>query len=273
MKSRCHEVLKKWAFLAKPLVQAEADWSPIKRITGIGMRLIREEAKSTEELVKRSRKHFNRLGEPLDADFGLHRWLRTAREEAYSAWLAWVLEQFDNAHDIHKIFSMKPPQREYKGPIKCELEEWVEEGHSGHGGKVDILVKIGDRKAMVLEIKIGDADEADTGKQTGYAKSFGKSATKFLVATSGTEHKYKGGFELKTWSNICVQLRGLVPRARMCNMQKTLTLAFVGAVEQNVLGFPSVASQILKHHGPGLSVDMRHHIEKGMVTNAIARRD
>lgn len=269
-KSRCHEVLKKWAFVAKPVVEAEADWTPTKRITAIGIQLIGEEAKKTKELVEQSKKNFNQLGEPLDADFGLHRWLRTAREEAYSAWLAWALEQFDNASDIHKIFSMKPPQHEYVGTIKCKLEEWVEEGHSGHGGRVDILVTIDGKQAIVLEVKIGDADEADTGKQTGYAKSF-KAATKFLVATSGTEHKYKGGFELKTWSNICVQLRRLVPGAKISPMKKALTLAFVGAVELNILGFPSV-HRILKQ-GLGFPAEMRNHIQEGMVTNAIARRD
>lgn len=208
-----------------------------------------EKEKDYKVLLKKSGLRFRPLDDPFAVDLGLHKWLSDAREEAYSSWLAWVLMLLSKSKHVEEVFSIDFGYS-VEGAIRCELEEWVHEGHVGQSGKIDILVHFQEMPALVIEVKVGDADDADRGKQTGYAKSFrkkktfGKSVTKILLASSGEQRKYEGGFVLKKWDQVCVNLRRLVPILGLNLNQKAIILAFVGAVEQNIADLPDITSHI-----------------------------
>jgi hypothetical protein len=47
--------------------------------------------------------------DPLNFDLGVHRWLKEDREEAYSDWLKWIIEQLRLPVLVAKIFGIKEP--------------------------------------------------------------------------------------------------------------------------------------------------------------------
>jgi hypothetical protein len=44
-------------------------------------------------------------------DFGVHRWLRASREEAYSDWLEWIVRQLETGPDVFSFFGLTVPSR------------------------------------------------------------------------------------------------------------------------------------------------------------------
>ncbi len=243
MEKYCLRLFRSWASLGRELSQSEGNWNHTKNFRKAGVSYRCEKENTYKKLLKKSQRRFWPLSDPFSVDLGLHRWLSLAREEAYSSWLAWILEQLKTSQYIEKIFMVKI-KHPFPGQVSCELEEWVSEGNLRQSGRIDILISIGGSHALVLEVKVGDADYADTGKQTGYAKSFGGRVRKILLARSGEKGRYEGGFVLRRWDQICVNLRRLVPELELNHIQKALILAFVGAVEQNIAGLSSNAKQI-----------------------------
>lgn len=232
-------LFRRWASLGRELSQSEGNWNHTRNFRKAGMSYLSEKENAYKKLLKKSQRRFRPLSDPFSVNLGLHRWLSLAREEAYSSWLAWILEQLETSEYVDKVLMVKRKRR-LPGEVSCELEEWVSEGDLKQSGRIDILISFGRTHALVLEIKVGDADYADTGKQTGYAKSFGKSVQKILLARSGEKDRYEGDFVLRRWDQICVNLRRLVPELKLNHIQKALILAFVGAVEQNIAGYPTI---------------------------------
>jgi hypothetical protein len=66
------------------------------------------DAERLRGLLDESREKMKPLGDPLDLDVGLHRWLNAEREEAYSDWLEWVVSQAKTAARIYRLFGSKP---------------------------------------------------------------------------------------------------------------------------------------------------------------------
>ena len=59
-------------------------------------------------LLKRSSANtFPGLGDPLDIDFGAHRWLRSTREKSYSDWLARIINRQAKAERILPLFGIE----------------------------------------------------------------------------------------------------------------------------------------------------------------------
>lgn len=54
---------------------------------------LRLEAERLRRVLRESNRRLRPLFDPLNSDFGLLRWLASGREEAYSDWLEWILEQ------------------------------------------------------------------------------------------------------------------------------------------------------------------------------------
>jgi len=100
---------------------------------------------------------------------------------------------------------------------------------------------------LVVETKVGHADRSDTAKQYGYAewlKMQEGETYPILLASDGDKREYDGDFRLLKWAELCLALRRLV--MKLCANERivlaAMTLAFVGAVEQNLLGFSITAA-------------------------------
>ena len=104
------------------------------------------------------------------------------------------------------------------------------------------MIRIGGHAVIVVEVKKTDADIADTEKQKGYwawLQNQPETLKKaILLANGGCEESYDQ-FRLITWADVCVELRRFA--SALCAQNELLLaamiLAFIGAVEQNLLGF------------------------------------
>jgi hypothetical protein len=231
-------------------------------------RLFEEQAERVASMLEESGRRLHPLGKPLATDFAVHRWLAGDREEAYSDWLQWVLLQLHDPDDVLRLLGVNE-RVDWSGwrggPPEVNRELPVPEGHEGQGGRLDLLVRYTGIAVLVVEVKKTGADEADTAKQAGYLAWFRGQPEPhrlpILLATEAEEDLYEG-FRFLPWSELCLGLRR-VARDRLGDgkgVVAALTLAFAGAVEQNLLGFS--APRARRHHPAGVNPRLTGYLER-----------
>lgn len=252
-------VLRQWAGLWTEVESSRtgsldpAEWSSVQVLIEAMTSRLDMQCRRLQNLLCASNRQLAPLGDPLTVDLGLHRWLAADREEAYSDWLAWVLSQLPATRMLYGLFGLHcPPELEHaKIQPLVDREPVAPFGHMGSTGRLDLLIKLKTRTIMVIEVKTGSADESDTDKHKGYKQSVPEGTPLVLIATDG-EHPEYNGFQLRLWASVCQELRKLIPDLipdRGITVA-ALILAFVGAVEQNLLRFhswmadPSVVQQV-----------------------------
>jgi hypothetical protein len=221
-----------------------ARWEEARRFEASARQLFKSQCGRVEALLAESAKRLTPFQDPLVTDFGLHRWLAGDREEAYSDWLQWILLQIESPADLFQILgveSLPPGLLEWRqGRPSVGREFPVPRGHAGHAGRLDLWVRYNGQALVVVEIKKADAEGADTRKQAGYKAWLDAQPEphKFaiLIATEAEENHYEG-FGFLSWADLCLAMRrfarSLCGKRRL--MVATMTLAFAGAVEQNLL--------------------------------------
>jgi hypothetical protein len=111
---------------------------------------------------------------------------------------------------------------------------------------LDCVLQFGREAVIVIEVKLTNADATDTAKQVGYSRWLNDQQVCFkkalLLATGGKGEDYYT-FTLLRWKDVCQRLRRLLPE--LCCEHEIITAAliagFIGAVEQNLLGVPSLS--------------------------------
>lgn len=240
------ELLRSWAALGHQLAHAPhrtPSWEPVQRIATAAVAFFAHERERVNDLLKQSDAKLAPLTDPLSLDLGLHRWLAADREEAYSDWLAWAVQQLADPRDVFDLFGVDaPPGCESWGAPEVEREVIVPSGHEDRSGRLDLVIRYAGRALLVVEAKLGSAEDADTAKQEGYAKWVDVQPEPFrqsrLLATDAEELQSEGDFELVRWEHVCQRFRRLALKyiaAKRVSVA-ALTLAFVAAVEQNLLG-------------------------------------
>src|SRR5439155_19954927 len=113
------------------------------------------------------------------------------------------------------------------------------------------------------------ADQSDTAKQEGYKSWLDSQEVEHrkpvLLAVDAKEMRYAGDFQFVAWANLCLELRRLVAELRDKNkfLACSMILAFVGAVEQNLLGLSAKSvKQIRAGRGTGFNSKILEHLEK-----------
>src|SRR5437016_10172624 len=83
------------------------DWLPAQRMM-VAMRDWGEVQKQNyRDILDKSEACLAPFGEPLRVDFGTHGWLKEDREESYSAWLAWIVEQLESPREVFGLFNLE----------------------------------------------------------------------------------------------------------------------------------------------------------------------
>jgi len=231
-------VLRHWADLykSKRITPAAADWSAAQRLVKAALRDADGAMAEIRVLLDRSNNSLFPLCDPLLTDLGVHRWLRAEREEAYSDWLHWILDQIDDAEGVLRLLGVSDDQvinccRKKKLAVSREVVT--------DKGRFDLLLTC-DNFCMIVELKTVSAEKAETGKQSRYSDWLSKHPAKHKVATllvAAAQDKDYWGFTPLLWADLCTNLRRLVPslKEEIGLSKAALVLAFVGAVESNLL--------------------------------------
>jgi hypothetical protein len=241
-------ILRNWASLGASLrsthIPAASTWNALRQLIELTRLKLAGDREQLLSLLHQARALLAPLEDPFDMDLGLHRWLDSEREEAYSDWLEWVLAQTDGPPQLLKLLDLDVETDTIRdcGDIEIERECCIPHGHEDREGRLDLVVRLGHQLIIVIEVKKGDADAADTIKHDGYSRWLEKQPhlhrRALLLAVSATEEVYRG-FQFLSWSTLCINMRQMA--VELCTKPRVATgamvLAFVAAVEQNLLGF------------------------------------
>lgn len=217
-----------------------------------------------QQIVRRTAELFPLLGEPLEAlDFSEHRWLGEHREEAYSDWLQWIIGQADPV-EVLQVFGADDPEviPSCRGcSVAVVRERYVSEGHEGSPGRLDLDIEFGDAALLVVEVKLSDAESADTKKGRGYRRSVEREYEddrhkKYIILVLDASDEDYFGFKPRLWADSCIQLRLMA--VRLCRqgqlLRAAMILAFVSAVERSLLKLEPLAGRSDDHVAAALSL-------------------
>jgi hypothetical protein len=251
------QALRSWGALGADIVVGRAarfmNWAPAHQLLSAARPVLLENATELNRLLKQWNRLITPLEDPFLTDFGVHRWLRNSREESYSDWLDWAVRNLDDPCDVLSLLRIRlpfPVSRLRKHRWQVSREYVTERGHAGHGGRVDLHLVVPNLVSIQVEVKLGDADTADTAKQSGYARSARKhgvprgSRLCCLITTGADRARYAGNYVPVKWLHVSCMLRCLtVKYVRSDKIAKaSLLLGFAGAIEQNLLGYSGVSS-------------------------------
>ncbi len=246
------EVLKRWTSLGKSLrlsrssaFSLQVSFNNSFRSLIAKYKILREiEFRELGAVVRQSNELLKPLGEPLQRNLALNRWLLGAREEAYSDWLAWLFTQMTN-EELASVLSL-PKLRDLKfgtSQPRAEREIRVDHGHESRSGRLDILLHLQDLAIIVLEVKLGSDIVADTKKQVGYIKSieldptFCKLSRNYIILLTKSEKDVIDGFEVREYAILCRNLRRLA--TAWISQEKlfaaTAMIMIVASIEHNLL--------------------------------------
>jgi hypothetical protein len=179
------------------------------------------------------------FGEPLRVDFGTHRWLRDDREESYTAWLGWIIEQIKEPDLVFRLFGIEghAAANAARGAVFRGADREVPILENTR--RRDLVLRYEGQVLVVVEVKVTDADSAETAKQAEYSGWMREQPEPFqraiLLATDASKEEYEG-FHFVSWGHVCIELRRIA--RRYCSTRPivaAMILAFVSAVERNLL--------------------------------------
>jgi hypothetical protein len=236
------EVLRQWASLASSA--RGANWEAMQAFIGAAKPKLAAKESQMQQLLDRSNARLAPILDPLHTDFALHRWLKGEREEAYSDWLAWTLQQLGSVADILNVLDIATanvPASDLGLTPTVTREVYVTPKEGPPARRLDLLVQYDEKVLAVIEVKVVRPEKADLDKDKYYwqwARSRNRDAATVLLALDGDPEDCRP-FVLLTWARLCLNLRRLLPKLRGQKgvVAAALTAAFIGAVEQNLLAF------------------------------------
>jgi hypothetical protein len=233
------DVLFRWADIGGrplPSVPYRVPWGPSARMIEAAERDAQRARLALDELLKTSAKEFPRVGDPLLMDFGMHRWLGEECELAYSDWLAWILEQRSDSRAVLSLFGIEAER--LAGTSYTAHREF-----SVRDGRIDLVIRFNDTAVLAVEIKTtSEPDEEQLERFGDWLSREAQPLGLVLLAKSKPASLGPGGWSFRRWEDIASGLRTW--SADWCEegqlMMAAMTLAFCGAVEQNLLGYGRV---------------------------------
>ena len=255
--NRLASALRHWAQLGRTSLalkpRREVSWEGVNRMTSAAKALSHAQIGRLRGLLLESNSLLAPLTDPLLSDFDLHRWLVEEREEIYSDWLEWLLRQLPTIGDVFDVLGIRKPEDIASNTLvtfSTNREAWVKLPHWESFRRLDLVVRCSRRVLVLIEVKKTSADWAEVEKQRDYAEwsKLQPESNKYLVLLAkGGERPEYYGFQLRTYRNLCLALREkvrrLIEKQRMPIATGALVLAYVGTVEQNLLGLSSAAAR------------------------------
>ena len=202
----------------------------------------------TKMLLEESSKRLSPFQDPFCIDLSSNRWFAGHREEGYSDWLEWIIEQLKDQRLVFTLLDIDDEMLKECEGIKPDVqrEEWVKEGHEGQEGRLDITIRYQSKLLIQVEVKTDSAEESDIDKNVGYKKSLkeyeGKQYHRLLVTEA--EKTTYDDYKVLKWADICIKLRNMVSEKQIEQpLAASLILSFAGAVEQTLLELPNIHAE------------------------------
>jgi hypothetical protein len=243
-------------------------WAPVEAMLHAAKAHSKQCETKLKGLLDKSDSRLKRLKDPLRANVGLHRWLSEDHEEAYSDWLAWMLEELNKVNtDLLELLGVPAP------PGVASLDVAIEREYRITGGRLDLLIRFGQQALLIVEVKVTSADDAQVSKHKVYCQWLKRQEELYhlrglqpvLLAVDAGEAEYEG-FAPLLWEDFCVRVRRMLPKIqhRLGIVTAAMFVAFIGAVEQNLLHLVQPGSQ-----GIGQSLFYARtadHLERSLTT-------
>jgi hypothetical protein len=274
-------LLQQWAHLGIENMVArqqwKCDWTPARRLIEAARDRLLLESERLRGVLERSNARLTPLADPLLTDFGACRWLAGAREEVYSDWLMWIVEQLQTPEYVLRLFGIDDPVDIalcQQTPVTVQREFPVPQGHDDQSGRLDLVIRYVGKVLIVVEVKKARAEAADTLKQRGYMQWIEAQPEPrkhpILLVVDADQEDYEG-FIPWHWSSLSVVLRHVAQT--LCRdpqrvVLAAMILAFVGAVEQNLLAFSTpLLQRIYSGHSVRVPSEIGDHIEASFQEN------
>lgn len=240
------------------------NWDFVEAIIQGGLDDSKLATSKLKDLLHKSRSKLSPLSDPLLVDLGMHRWLLAEREEAYSDWLAWIIEQIPRAETMLRLLNVQDQELlKFCSGQKIRVRREV----VINAGRLDLVLEVGHDALLLIEVKMVPADIADTEKQKGYCNWFYSQPHKFkptpiLLVLEAQKENYHGFVPLR-WRQLCVGLRRLFPEIyrHLEYTKAALVLSFIGAVEANLLRLATPYDPVKRALLFGRTID---HIEESL---------
>jgi hypothetical protein len=227
------ELIRRWGALHR---LPNVSWNAVSSMVKAAESHARENEAQLRKLLEASDRNLAPLCDPLCADAGLNRWLKGEREEAYSDWLAWILQQISQPERLLSLLQISDP--DFAAQCEDQKVEVLRE-QVIPGGRLDVVLEFGAVALVVIEVKTTTAENAETAKQRRYrewCESRGVPYRLVLLCAEAEEEEYEGFIAL-SWADFCLEVRRLI-RTLMgeIGLVKTaMIIGYIGAVENNVL--------------------------------------
>lgn len=199
--------------------------------------------------------------EPFRVDLGLHRWLHDESEPAYSDWLQWIAQALENKEWILRLLgvpngsSIIDAATPKATAVRREVPVWERKG-GGLIGFLDLDIWFRPEARVVVEVKTFD-DSFEKQIRYKQALDVDEVETDFILLTKDhAELEEVYGFRTRNWESFCVEGRKLIPEVARGKglVVAALILAFIGAVEQNILGLTGFGLRSLFSDGRDRSI-------------------
>ena len=251
-----HEIaaLEQWAELGRAYRprRRRPNWSDVEELIEAVQPRLRADSEELRRLLQKSEEALG-FPDPLLCDLGTYRWLD--HENSYSDWLAWVLEKLDDFAAVLRVLGIPDDALAGMEEFKVDREWPLAEGNENSTGRIDLLIRSGD---MMIGIEVKTFDKQYL-KQHGYKaslKKFCSSPSCILVANCDVSEDDLHGFELRQWKDVSLALRREIAHFIQDEKGRILAgammLAFVAAIEQNLLGLGTQAPWRAQRHLPVL---------------------
>jgi hypothetical protein len=170
-------------------------------------------------------------GDPLREDWSHFRPLRREREEDWSDWLAWL---FKNSREGRFPRLLLRPQDSI-----CAVEDVRREARVP-GYRHDIVIRWSNGERTTIEVKVGDQAFEKTGPATQAYRLMYPRGSDFILLPRSDVPRCNVPKEVQkiVWDDVATSLRACIMQTDELVTWRVWARAFVGCVEQELLGLP-----------------------------------
>src|ERR1019366_3449827 len=119
-------------------IRGPGTWAPVRALVNFHGGFENIQIARLGALISEANKYLTPFEYPLTCDLGLHRWLRSEREESYSDWLAWVFRQYGTWRAVGALLGCDPAAK--GGSVVVDREVSISYLDESGIGRLDLVV-------------------------------------------------------------------------------------------------------------------------------------